>query len=256
MARSESTTILVGALPSDEQVYCALRAGLQAGEVAPGGRIASERALAVHFGAPRSAVRRALSRLAAEGLIERRLGRAGSRARTPDLVPPRGVGTTVPNASPQDVLEARLAVEPGFIELVVARGTDEDFDRMAECLRRMEAAPTQQAFREAGYAFHLEMARATRNPLLVHLFEVIIDARARAGWGKLRALNERPDQRSAQIAKNWRTLAALRDRDVETARRSLREHLGTMVREVAGLQDEPRSTMTEFLNEPPRIDTT
>lgn len=215
-----------------EQVYAALRAALDAGEVAPGGRLLAERALAVRFGASRAQVRRALARLAAEGLIERRLGRAGSRARAPDLVPP--ASSAAPIASPQDVLEARLAFEPGFVELVVARATEEDFARMAECLRRMEAAPSQRAFREAGYAFHLELARATRNPLLVHLFEVIIEARARAGWGKLRALNEMPEQRAAQIAKNWRTLGSLQDRDTEAARRSLREHLASMLREVTG----------------------
>ena len=225
------------ALPADEQVYAALRAGLSSGEVVPGGRLASERTLAEHFGAPRGAVRRALTRLAAEGLIERRLGRAGSRARAPDLTPPQG--NSPPLASPQDVLEARLAFEPGFVELVVARATTEDFARMAACLQQMETAPTQQTFREFGYAFHLEMARATRNPLLVHLFEVIIEARARAGWGKLRALNEKPEQRNAQVAKNWRTLTALRDRDTDFARRSLRDHLAQMLREVTGPHDTP-----------------
>jgi DNA-binding FadR family transcriptional regulator len=229
---------LAGAGPTSEQLYATLRARLEAGAVAPGGRLASERTLAAQLGAPRGAVRRALARLAGEGLIERRIGRAGSRARAPDLVPPRAAGTA-PEASPQDVLEARLAVEPGFIDLVIARGTEEDFARMAAWLARMEAAPTQQAFREAGYAFHLELAQATRNPLLVHLFEVIIEARARAGWGRLRALNEKPEQRTAQIAKNWRTLAHLRARDAPAARRSLSEHLAQMVREVAGPHAEP-----------------
>jgi DNA-binding FadR family transcriptional regulator len=235
--RRDSPAIAV-ASPTPEQVYAALRAGLEAGEVAPGGRLASERDLAIRFGVSRGAVRRALARLAGEGLIERRLGRAGSRVRPLDLSP-RRPDAAAPFASPQDVLEARLAVEPGFVDLVIARATEEDFSRMAACLTGMESAPTQQAFREAGYAFHLEMARATRNPLLVHLFEVIIEARARAGWGKLRALNEKPEQRAAQIEKNWRTLGHLRARDALAARRSLSEHLAQMVREVAGPHDNP-----------------
>jgi DNA-binding FadR family transcriptional regulator len=226
-----------------DQVYAAMRAGLDAGEVAPGGRLASERMLVQRFGVSRGAVRRALARLAAEGLIERRLGRAGSRATAPDMrLPQRPDGPATPVASPQDVLEARLAVEPGLVDLVVARATEADFVRMAACLTRMEAARSQQAFREAGYAFHLELARATRNPLLVHLFEVIIETRARAGWGKLRALNEKPEQRAAQIAKNWRTLGFLRGRDTLSATRSLREHLAHMVREVAGPHDAEADT--------------
>lgn len=238
MAEQDPASLPEGRAPSDEQVYSAIREGLQAGSLVPGGRLASERVLAQHFAVPRGAVRRALTRLAAEGLIERRIGRAGSRVRTLDMAPPHGVvGPAVPVASPQDVLEARLAFEPGLVELVVARATEEDFLRMAACLQRMETAPTQQAFREAGYAFHLELARSTRNPLLVHIFEAIIEARARAGWGKLRSLNEKPEQRRTQTGKNRRTLAALRERDVGTARRSLREHLAQMLREVTGPYD-------------------
>jgi len=241
MAREHPGPVIAVAVPTPEQVYAALRAGLEGGDVAPGGRLASERALAARFGASRGAVRQALARLAGEGLIERRVGRAGSRARAVDMTPPRLEGTP-PLASPQDVLEARLAVEPGFVDLVVARATEDDFARMAGCLTRMEAAPSQQAFREAGYAFHLEMARATRNPLLVHLFEAIIEARARAGWGRLRALNEKPEQRAAQIAKNWRTLGHLRARDSLAARRSLSEHLAQMLREVAGPHEDREGT--------------
>jgi DNA-binding FadR family transcriptional regulator len=248
MAQPAASLIMGAAAATPEQVYAALRTGLEAGEIAPGGRLASERALAARFGTSRGAIRRALARLAGEGLIERRIGRAGSRARAPDLVVPR-TPASGPVVSPQDVLEARLAVEPGFVDLVIARGTEEDFGRMAACLTRMETAPTQQAFREAGYAFHLELARATRNPLLVHLFEAIIEARARAGWGKLRALNERPEQRAAQIAKNWRTLGHLRARDARAARLSLAEHLAQMLREVAGPHhapsDEERDAMPE-----------
>jgi len=238
MTAPDPASLPGGLRPSDEHLYATIRAGLQAGTLAPRGQLASERTLAQHFGAPRGTVRRALARLAAEGLIERRVGRAGSRVRAPDMARPHGAaGPAVPVASPQDVLEARLAFEPGLVELVVARATEEDFARMTACLQRMDTAPTQQAFREAGYAFHLELARATRNPLLVHLFEAIIEARARAGWGKLRALNEKPEQRRAQTAKNRRTLASLRERDTEAARRSLREHLAQMLREVTGPHD-------------------
>jgi hypothetical protein len=64
---------------------------------------------------------------------------------------------------------------------LVARATEADFVRMKEHLDALERATDQQSFREAGYAFHLEIARATRNPLLVRIFEMIIEARARAG---------------------------------------------------------------------------
>ena len=72
---------------------------------------------------------------------------------------------------------------------------------MERQLDRMAKAATQQEFREGGYGFHLELTRATRNPLLVSIFERIVEARARAGWGRLAALNATPAQRAAQIAR-------------------------------------------------------
>ena len=41
---------------------------------------------------------------------------------------------------------------------------------MERQLLRMERAASRQEFREAGYAFHLEIAKATRNPPLVDIF--------------------------------------------------------------------------------------
>lgn len=219
------------AAPVDEadRVYEALRVAIRGGEILAGQRLASERKLSADLEASRAAVRRALQRLTAEGMVERGLGRAGSRVRSPSA--PTGPAETR-EASPQDVLEARWAFEPGLVALVVARATEADFAAMERQLERMARATNQQAFREAGYNFHLEIAKATRNPLLVDIFEMIIAARARAGWGRLAALNAKPEQRTAQIARNRRVLDALRQRDSDLSTALLRDHLATMLNEI------------------------
>ena len=217
--------------PVDEadRVYEALRIAIRGGEIAAGQRLASERKLSADLEAPRAAVRRALQRLTAEGMVERGLGRAGSRVRDP--APATGTAE-IREASPQDVLEARWAVEPGLVALVIARATEADFLAMERQLERMVRATSQQAFREAGYNFHLEIAKATRNPLLVDIFEMIVAARARAGWGRLAALNAKPEQRAAQIARNMSVLEALRHRDNDAATILLRDHLARMLDEI------------------------
>jgi DNA-binding FadR family transcriptional regulator len=221
---------VAGPVEETDRIYDALLIAIRDGEVGPGQRLASERKLSTDLGAPRAAVRRALQRLAAEGRIERGIGRAGSRVRA--KAPPL-VTAASPQASPQDVMEARWAIEPGLVPLVVARATDDDFAAMARQLDRMENAATQQEFREGGYNFHLEIARATRNPLLVSIFERIVEARARAGWGRLAALNATPAQRAAQIARNRRVLDLLRQRDTPAASEALRDHLAMMLDEIA-----------------------
>ena len=212
-----------------DRVYNALRIAIQGGEILAGQRVASERKLSADLEAPRAAVRRALQRLMAEGMVERGRGRAGSRLRDPS--PPVGP-TETREASPQGVLEARWAVEPGLVALVVARATELDFLAMERQLERMVRATNQQAFREAGYNFHLEIAKATRNPLLVDIFEMIIAARARAGWGRLAALNAMPEQRAAQITRNRSVVEALRHRAIDSATILLRDHLAQMLDEI------------------------
>lgn len=221
--------LVSGPIDAADRVYDALQGAIRAGKVGPGRRLASERALATDLDAPRAAVRRALQRLAAEGVVERGVGRAGSRVRHSA---PVTATLETRDASPQDVLEARWAFEPGLVALVIARATESEFVAMERQLDRMARAANQQEFREAGYNFHLEITKATRNPLLVQLFELIIAARARAGWGRLAALNAKHEQRAAQIGRNRGVVAALRQRDAGLATTLLRDHLSIMLNEI------------------------
>jgi DNA-binding FadR family transcriptional regulator len=237
--RSEVTTtaeLPVGTTPGEHAIYRQLSEAIDSGRFKPGDRLPPERDLAVHFGTTRNLVRRAVLRLERERRISREVGRGtfvldrseNNAAAAPPL----------PKASPLDVLEARMAIEPGFADLVVGRATESDFDRLEGLLLSLEKAPTQQEFKEAGYAFHLQIARSTRNPLLIQIFETVIEARKAAGWGRLLSLNDTVAARQGQVRANRRILDALRERDAELARKLLRTHLGSMVAAVTFNADE------------------
>jgi DNA-binding FadR family transcriptional regulator len=211
-------------------IYRQIFEGIKRGDYAPGDKLPTERRLMVQFAAARNTVRKAISRLVEDGLIQRQMGSGTYVATTATM----SASADSRSVSPLDVLEARMAVEPGFADLLVARATEADFERMGVHLDRQERANDQRSFREAGYAFHLEIARATRNPLLVRIFEMIIEARAQAGWNKLRQLNDSREAQKVQIASNRRVLAALRARDTGRARQIMRGHLWAMISDVAG----------------------
>ena len=211
-------------------IYRRIFEGIKSGEFSAGDRLPTERRLMQQFSAARNTVRKAISRLVEDGLIDRQIGSGTYVATTISPV----IADSGLAVSPLDVLEARMAVEPGFADLLVVRATAADFARMQEHLERQERATDQRGFREAGYAFHLEIARATRNPILVRIFEMIIEARATAGWEKLRHLNDSRKSREAQIASNRHVLEALRKRDTARARHLMREHLWSMITDVAG----------------------
>ncbi len=217
---------------ADTAIYRQLRDAIVSGQYEPGDRLPAEREMVEKLRASRSNVRRAVQRLEREGRVVRYVGR-GTFVFSP--TPKVLLDNTLPagTASPLDVLEARLAIEPGFADLIVARAGPRDFERMSDRLDQMAAAKSQQEFRELGYQFHMLLAQSTRNPIIRHFFEQIIEARVAAGWGRLQGLNSTPEDREAQVAANRAVLNALIARDAELARKLLRKHLGQMVASVA-----------------------
>jgi GntR family transcriptional repressor for pyruvate dehydrogenase complex len=87
----------------------------------------------------------------------------------------------------RDIFELRMAVEMQAAVLAAERRRPSDLKAMSGCLKFMEpAANTFKRALEADIAFHLAVAAATQNPLIVnfmqflqpHLYESISQARA------------------------------------------------------------------------------
>lgn len=118
---------------------------------------------------------------------------------------------------PSDILEARCAIEVGYLDLVVARASEVDFQRMETQLSLMAKAADQRSFRMAGYGFHLRVAEASRNPLIVAMQKQIMSAREAVGWSTIRRLNDTAELRQAQIDQLQEVVKALRSRDTSLA---------------------------------------
>lgn len=210
---------------------------ISAEAIRDGDRLPSERQMMNAFGASRNTVRRALAELERGGLVVRRRG-SGTYASLGRQDPVSGLEAS--KIGPLDVLEIRLILEPGFVDLIAARATPDDFDRMNACLDRAERARNQREFREATLAFRMEVARTTRNPLIIQIYDFIMDVRKDAGWHRLRKVDESKAAQRKRIQKSRALLAALRDRNKPLAKQIIKARLSLMVAEVTGaLIDEP-----------------
>jgi DNA-binding FadR family transcriptional regulator len=194
-------------------------------------RLPSERQLMNSFGATRNTVRKALVALERAGLVIRKRG-SGTYASTGQAHRPAALEAS--KIGPLDVMEIRLILEPGFVDLIIARATPNDFDRMERCLDRADRASSQQEFREAALAFRLEAAKATRNPLIVQIYDFLMNARKEAGWHRLRKVDESKEAQRKRTQRNRAFLAALRDRNKPLAKQLIRARLSLMVAEVTG----------------------
>lgn len=129
-------------------------------------------------------------------------------------------------------------IEIGAIELVVARATDDDFARIRDRFEAVAAAADPSAFRALMFAFNLEIIRATRNQLLVAMYEMLIASRAKAGWDRLAYLVERPEQRAQSVAVCRELLDLLHQGDARRAAALRYRSLSAMIQTIMTFPEE------------------
>lgn len=195
------------------------------GALCKGAKLPTERELAERFSRSRSAVRKSLTFLEAEGAVVRRVGSGTYVA--------GGVNTRPASeaewkqVSLNQLIEARLAIEPQLAAVAIGNATDADIDLLACWLDRCRTVTTVDAFEEADYGFHLAIAKATHNELLIRAYETISDVRGSEHWRNLKMKRhlDAPGRRSDVYAEHTTIFDAIRDRDPEEARRHMLDHL-------------------------------
>ncbi len=201
-----------------------LRRAIETGVYSDGDQLPAERQLATAFGAARSTIRKVLDNLEQEGLVYRRVGSgtfvnyAGPLANT--------VGDVSDLISPLQLIEARFAVEPTMTRLAAIHATRRDLDSIEDVLARLEGCGNDKnAFSRWDSEFHLLLARCSRNPLIVHLYQQINDARSHAQWAAMKDIILTPDQIGAYNNQHRGIYEALTRRDVTSAVQLIEEHL-------------------------------
>ena len=195
--------------------------GLDDGSLTRGSRLPSERELASSFALPRAAVRDALLALELEGYVERRAGSGTFVARTRV----RAATRSLPDISPAQVMEARLAIEPQFAELVVLNATTADLEVIDRCNRHTAAASTAQEFRHWNGKLHHAIAAATRNEFLITVFGLVLEAQQHPTWGALMQQSVPLTLRREYQKEHDAIVNALKARDVALARQAMATHL-------------------------------
>ncbi|MDO9218239.1 MAG: FCD domain-containing protein, partial [Lacisediminimonas sp.] len=140
----------------------------------------------------------------------------------------------VTHTSPAELMEARVLMEPVMIDLVVRHGTAADFKRMEECCARGEAAQTLEEFEHWDGALHQAIADASHNNFVRSVFQLMNTAREQGDWGMLKKKSATPERRLVYQREHRDLVAALKDRDSESARRLLTGHLLQVRRNMLG----------------------
>ncbi|HVM82710.1 MAG TPA: FadR/GntR family transcriptional regulator [Candidatus Binatia bacterium] len=210
-----------------------LRQAIVEGTYKFGQKLPAERQLAEAFNASRTTVRLALDRLEMDKLVARRIG-SGT------FVSYRQPGETDDIAeitSPVELIEARLAIEPYMTRLAVLNASAKDLEKMFEACDMAEAAGNDPSrFTEWDTQFHIRIAEASHNPLMLWIYRRVNEIRAHDQWAAMRDKILTP-QRIADYNRQHRALAeAISSRDVEGAVAMVTSHLHYARRQLMGAE--------------------
>jgi len=176
--------------PLREVVVSQIRAMIIDGELAPGSRLV-EGQLAERLGVSRNPVREAIRSLEATGLV--------------DVIPRKGAYVCViDHTEVRQIQELRVLVEGHAAEMAARGRTDEDLDRLSECLERGRASSLAEDYPSASdwhRDFHFAIVRAAGNPFLTPIldplrhrtelvFTMVVNERGRIAWDEHEAIYE------------------------------------------------------------------
>jgi len=197
---------------------------IQAGE-----RLPTERKLAEQFGVGRRTVRRALDLLEQEGRIKRRQGQGtfvdGPDSLGQDITGILGAAPFMENASPVEVMEARLTVEPMLAQLAAMRASKCDIEKLSALAEETRVTKCAAQYERADTDFHRRVVCAAKNSLFLSFFDALVSMRDDISWHQL-GENNRCFKQQANYAHHHREIAdAIAARDGLRARDLMFEHL-------------------------------
>jgi len=227
-------------MPSFKKIECKKKStyaaeqlveAIRQGKFSVGDRLPSERDIADSMGVSRPSVREALSALQLVGILESRPG-----AGTYVLRAIAGFEEAYPafslleeSESLHEAYEARCVLEEGIAALVCVKATDQDFEALGRALQRLEQAAANQdfeAFNCANRDFHLALAYAAHNGLLIRALEPLLEVMHQNLPRKLRKSFYRSSKRrfdnSLELHKTLYQALTRRDRDQAVS--ATREH--------------------------------
>lgn len=227
---TELSHILASAEPSSAQIVDeALSNLLISSEMGPGSKLPTERALSEQLDVPRSAVRNSLARLEAGGKVVRKMGSGTYVADVPSPHPGND------DASPHEIMQTRLLVEPTLADLIVVNANASDIEKIRVAMKTAEASTNFAEFEIWDARFHQALADATQNRLMMRVYATITTSRDLAEWGEMKRQSITEARRQAYNREHEKIFTALKARNATAAREAISAHLITVRHNLLGV---------------------
>lgn len=207
---------------------------ITSGQLTPGERLPSDREIAHRLGVSRPTVREGLLALEYAGLID---VRQGSGAYVADRHNSPVALTAVD--SPDQVIQARIALEPAIARLCAVRLTPERTKELVALVDQAdrevgpEGSPAELV--RLGLEFHRELAHSCENVFLANFCSSLVSVSDHPLWLLLnRQAMLTVDARRGQVDEHREVLEAIASHDPDAAMEAMRIHLERLSAVIVG----------------------
>ena len=210
-----------------EQIVKQVEESILKGQLKPGDQLPPERDLAQRFGVSRTAVREAVKALREKGLVEAYTGRGTFVTNGTSQAIRQSLDLIVKISRQEGTLhlaELRRILEPEIAALAAPRIEEQLVATMREAVASMDRsirAHDPEGYIEADLDFHLALAEAAGNPLILALIDSIV-ALLRDQRSRIFNVDGGPERGQYH---HKRILKAIEARDADEARVAMLAHL-------------------------------
>ncbi|WP_175638389.1 FadR/GntR family transcriptional regulator [Metabacillus schmidteae] len=210
------------------QIYNQILSEIEVGVVKEGEKLPSERELCELFNVSRAPVRQALSALELNGVIYSRQGEGVFVKNNKILTGNFQTSFFLKSISPEDIVEARMSIEPLIIEFAAIRATDEDIKALQKTIKKMEEETKAGIYvPETDETLHKQIAEASHNDLFIKFMSAISNAmKQQEMWHFIRDRTvTRPDYRDINFDEHLSLIKAIEEHNAKEAVELMTSHM-------------------------------
>ncbi|MGM7719848.1 FadR/GntR family transcriptional regulator [Metabacillus sp. Hm71] len=209
------------------QIYNQILSEIQSGSFNIGDKLPAERELCEQFGVSRAPVRQALSALELNGFIYSRQGE-GVYVKNTQLTNNSESSFMFDSTSPEDIVEARMNIEPLIVKYAALRATDQDIADLRSTIKKMEEETNAGIYvPETDEELHNGIAKASHNDLFIKIMSAISNAmKQQEMWKFIRDRTvTRPDYREVNFKEHKMLIQAIEQHNEKEAVELMTSHM-------------------------------
>ena len=224
-----------------------IRQQIVEGEYPVGSRLPAERDIAENLTVSRTIVREALIMLELEGLIEVRKGSGIHVISNEGSIHDKEQASDN-DVGPFELLQARQLIESNIAAFAATQVNKTNLQAMRAALD-LEIKELRQGTESKGdEMFHLAVAEATQNSVLVALMEQMWEIRRKSPmWKRLHDWIEKVDYLEDWIEDHIKIIDALASKNPEAARQAMWQHLENVKETLLRLSDKADDSFDRYL---------